>query len=86
MRLNLLQATDIVEQTKKDLAVALQTLGGCTAIINFHCILRTLELEATGSCDAYGALFNDVPMVGLSTYGESYVGHINQTSTMVLLA
>lgn len=85
MKLHLLQATNIVEQTKKDLASALESFGNCSAIINFHCILRTLELEATEACNAYGAIFNDVPMIGLSTYGESYVGHINQTSTMVLI-
>ncbi len=86
MKLHLLQATDIVEQTKRDLSEALATFGDCSAIINFHCILRTLELESVGACDAYADLFRSIPTVGLSTYGESYVGHINQTSTMVLLS
>jgi hypothetical protein len=85
MKMHLLQATDIVEQTKSDLQEALASFGDCTAIINFHCILRTLELEDVGACASYGSIFEKVPTVGLSTYGESYVGHINQTSTMVLL-
>jgi hypothetical protein len=85
MKLHVLEATEIVEQTKADLAEALSELGSCSGVINFHCILRTLELEARGACEAYGKVFADVPMVGFSTYGESYVGHINQTSTMVLL-
>jgi hypothetical protein len=85
MKMHLLQATDIVAKTKRDLKEALASFGDCTAIINFHCILRTLELEDVGACEAYGSLFDKVPTVGLSTYGESYVGHINQTSTMILL-
>jgi hypothetical protein len=54
-------------------------------LINFHCILRTLELKAKGQTAAYGALFTKLPTIGFSTYGESYVGNINQTSTMLLL-
>ena len=47
-------------------------------------LLRTLELDAKGESDAYGKVFAKVPMVGFSTYGEEYIGHINQTATMVL--
>jgi hypothetical protein len=85
MKLNVLKARDIVDQTRGDLAAKLQSLGACSGILNFHCILRTLELEAKGQCDAYAGLFEQVPMAGFSTYGESYIGHINQTSTMLLL-
>jgi hypothetical protein len=85
MKLHVLQSRDIVDQTREDLNRKLRDFGPCGGIINFHCILRTLELEAKGQCDDYAALFEKIPMVGFSTYGESYVGHINQTSTMVLL-
>ena len=85
MKLNLLQATDIVEQTEKDLQAKLKEAGSCQLVINFHCILRTLELEAKRQTEAYGKAFNDVPTIGFSTYGESYIGHVNQTSTMVIL-
>jgi hypothetical protein len=33
----------------------------------------------------YGALFSPIPTVGLSTYGEQFKGHINQTATMILI-
>ena len=54
-------------------------------ILNFNCILRTRELQSTEQSCAYGELFTDVPTVGFSTYGEEYLGHINQTATMLLL-
>ena len=54
-------------------------------LLNFHCILRTLELEKDEITEDYGKVFSEVPTVGLSTYGEEYLGHINQTSTMLLL-
>jgi hypothetical protein len=84
MTLHVLEARNIVEETGRDLEQALAAAGSCTGIINFHCILRTLELKQRGQMEAYGQLFTKVPTVGFSTYGESYVGNINQTSTMVL--
>lgn len=80
----LLASKDIVEDTRKDLDAALSAQP-VAAVLNFHCILRTLELKAREQTEAYGKLFADVPMVGFSTYGEVYIGHINQTSTMLAL-
>jgi hypothetical protein len=80
----ILEARDIVEDTRKDLAArGWDTPGKVAGILNFHCILRTLELEAKGQTAAYADLFKNVPTAGLSTYGEAYIGHINQTSTML---
>ena len=67
MELHLLRPRDIVEDTGRDLRAAIASLGGCSGVINFHCILRTLELEEKGMCPAYGGLFRDVPTIGLST-------------------
>lgn len=86
MNLHVLEARDIVEDTRRDLERRIAEMGGCRGVLNFHCILRTLELEAKKQCDAYGAVFSKVPTAGFSTYGESYIGHINQTSTMVLFS
>ena len=59
-------------------------LGKISGMINFHCILRTLELEEKGLTEAYGQLFADIPTIGFSTYGEQYIGHMNQTSTILV--
>ena len=81
--LSVLTSTDIVADTRRVLDTALQRPA--SGLINFNCILRTLDLEARGQHDAYGKVFNGVPTVGFSTYGEAYVGHVNQTATMLLL-
>ncbi len=78
---HLLQAGDIVEDTRRDLG---HRLEACLGMVNFHCILRTLQLQDSHQTEDYGALFSKIPMVGFSTYGESYIGHINQTSTLLV--
>jgi hypothetical protein len=50
----------------------------------FNCILRTLDLKKQDKTEAFGKLFVK-PTIGLSTYGEAYIGHINQTATILAL-
>jgi hypothetical protein len=83
MELEVLEATDIVADTRQ--AIEEQAaLGPIAGLIDFQCILRTLQLRQENRCDQYGAIFGGIPNVGFSTYGEAYLGHLNQTSTMLL--
>lgn len=84
MELSLLKSTDILRDTRKALEDVHQELGNISGLINFNCILRTLELEQKGRTSEYGKIFADIPMIGFSTYGEEYLGHINQTATMLV--
>jgi hypothetical protein len=84
MALAVLKGGDIVRDTAHALAGRLAGDTRARGIVNFHCILRTLQLAREGQSEAYGCLFAQVPTVGFSTYGEAYVGHINQTSTMLV--
>lgn len=84
MELTLLEATDMIQDTSQALARAKEELGGMSGVINFNCILRTLELGQKQLTDQYGSLFAEVPTVGFSTYGEQFIGHINQTATMLV--
>jgi hypothetical protein len=83
--LALLESDDIVAHTRRDLAACVARSGEPAGIVNFNCILRTLELEAEGQTDAYAMLFEQTPTIGFSTYGEEFGRHINQTATMLLL-
>lgn len=84
MDLMLLESTDIVEDTRLAIEQLKSDLPNISGIINFHCILRTLELEQKNQTEPYGHIFKDIPTIGFSTYGEEYIGHINQTSTMLI--
>ena len=83
--LALLASTDVVG----DIRAAIKAKNGhevpTAGLINFNCILRTLELERDNLTDAYGKVFADVPTMAFTTYGEEYLGHISRTVTMLAL-
>ena len=83
--LTLLKSLNIVGDTKSALEKKLKEFGKVSGIINFNCILRTLELKSEKQTEAYGNIFTDIPTIGFSTYGEEYIGHINQTAVMLLI-
>ena len=84
MEVRLLESTNIIEDTKNALEEKIDEFGRIEGIINFHCIERTLELEKHNLVKQYGEIFSDIPTIGFSTYGEEYIGHINQTSVMLV--
>jgi hypothetical protein len=84
MELEVLEGTDIVADTRQALESS-KAQGGIRGVIDFQCILRTLQLRHEKRCDQYGAIFKGIPMAGFSTYGEAYLGHLNQTSTILVL-
>ena len=84
MELSLLESTDIIRDTRIAVNQAVKELGKVSGIINFNCILRTLELKQKNLTKEYGEVFSAIPTVGFSTYGEAYIGHINQTATMLV--
>lgn len=79
VELAVLKGTDIVADTRAELAKY-----NFRSLVVFNCILRTLDLKAQAKTEAYGKLFTR-PTIGFSTYGEAYIGHINQTATILAL-
>jgi hypothetical protein len=84
--LTLLESNNIITDTAKDLEDKKNQLGNIRAVINFNCILRTLELKNKSQTEKYGQLFSSLPTIGFSTYGEEFIGHINQTATMLVFS
>jgi hypothetical protein len=83
VELEVLEASDIVADTRAAIE-ACKADGAIQGLIDFQCILRTVQLRNEQRCDEYGGIFAGVPTVGFSTYGEAFLGHMNQTSTMLL--
>jgi len=84
MEVRLLKSTDIVEDTKKAIENKIKEIGRIDGIINFDCVERVLELEEKQLEKQYAEIFRDIPTIGFSTYGEQFIGHMNQTSAMLV--
>lgn len=85
MEVSLLESCDMVAQTKNVLDDIVKELGekfvGC---LGFDCIGRRTELEKDDLVDEYNNIFTNIPIVGFYSYGESTIGHMNQTLTMLV--
>jgi hypothetical protein len=86
MEVDLMNSTDLIGDTKLMMENAAKELGGTIGGgVVFNCILRRLELDAK---NLHGPFLDclDFPAGGFHTYGESWLGHINQTATALLFA
>ncbi len=81
--INVLKIGDIVSDTKQALddKITYQPAG----VINFNCLYRTLEMLNKELTADYCALWGRYPSIGFSTGGEAYLGHINETSTVLII-
>lgn len=84
MEVRLLESTDIVEDTRKALEDKIGEFGKIDGIIDFDCVERRLTLKKKNQEIQYGEIFKDIPTIGFATYGEEYIGHLNQTATMLV--
>jgi hypothetical protein len=85
MEIELMQATDLIVDLHAALKDAQQELGSpIRGGLVFNCILRRLELDAKNLHAAYLNCYSGMTIAGFHTYGESWLGHINQTSTALL--
>jgi hypothetical protein len=82
--LHLLEPVDIIKQTQADLYENAKKLPRISGIINFDCWCRMDLLARENRKYQYINIFKDIPMIGFSSYGEEYIGHTNQTSTMII--
>ena len=87
MEVDVMQSGDLIADTSAAFTAAVDRLGGTVSgAVLFNCILRRLELDASGQTQEFVDVFRGVPVAGFHSYGESWLGHMNQTLTGVLFA
>ncbi|MFF0203698.1 FIST signal transduction protein [Streptomyces sp. NPDC005017] len=59
-------------------------LGGAAGAVLFNCGFRRLEMDARNLSPAFPAALDGIRTAGFHTYGESWLGHVNQTLTGVV--
>jgi hypothetical protein len=85
MDVEIMTSSDLVGATRSAIGSAVDELGGTAGgALMFNCILRRLELDASGQGQAFVDTFAGVPTAGFHTYGETWLGHVNQTLTGVI--
>lgn len=84
MEVRLLKSTNIIEDTKRAIKNKITEFGQIDGIINFDCVERILELEGKNLKEQYAEIFSCIPTIGFATYGEQFIGHMNQTSAMLV--
>lgn len=85
MRVELMVGTQMIDDTATALRKATAQVGGDpTGAIMFNCILRRMELDADRTHAEFRRTFQSIPTAGFHTYGESWLGHMNQTLTAIV--
>jgi hypothetical protein len=86
--LSLMRATDMVDDAARAIAAREQheLHAPVAGAILFNCIARQAEASVKGIEEPYHAALSRVVHVGMHTNGESWLGHINQTLTGLLIA
>lgn len=81
----IMSATDLVGDTRTAMTSAVENLGGvASGAVLFNCILRRLQIDNEGSGEQFVRSLGKVPAAGFHTYGETWLGHVNQTITGVV--
>ncbi len=81
--IHVLEIGDIIADTKAALDSVITEPAA--AVINFNCLYRSFEVINKNLVPEYCALFGQYPSIGFSTAGEAFLGHINETSTILIL-
>ncbi|MCI9122316.1 MAG: hypothetical protein HFG00_12520 [Oscillibacter sp.] len=81
--INVLKIGNIVDDTRAALDAGIP--APVAGVVNFNCLYRTLEILSEQQVEPYCALFGRYPSIGFSTAGEAFLGHINETSTILVI-
>ncbi|MDR1519772.1 MAG: FIST C-terminal domain-containing protein [Planctomycetota bacterium] len=86
LRYVIARTKDLAPETRADVEAKRREIGGISAIVNISCILRKLQMIRDGSVEAHSEVFAGFPSAGFFSFGEIFIGLVNQTATMVAFA
>jgi len=87
MEVRLMNSTDLVGDARRAVARAEKELGGPVAGgLAFNGVLQRMLMDAKNLHADFLNAFDGLQVSGFHTYGESWLGHINQTLTAVWFA
>jgi hypothetical protein len=84
MPLSLYKPENLVGDTKGKLAKMQEEHPNIIGMLIFNCAHRYLQALHAGQVEEYGKLFTDITTVGFNTFGEYYIGLLNNTATFVI--
>jgi hypothetical protein len=87
MKIRIMKSTDLVEDSRRAMMDAQRALGApVSGGLAFNCVLRRLEMDAKNLHEGFLDTFKGMQVSGFHTYGETWLGHINQTLTALWFA
>jgi hypothetical protein len=87
MRISLMNSTDLVDDTRRAVQEAQARLKApISGGLAFNCVLRRLEMDAKNLHPGFLHTFEGMQVSGFHTYGETWLGHMNQTMTALWFA
>ncbi|MGW1554259.1 FIST C-terminal domain-containing protein [Streptomyces sp. NPDC002346] len=84
MEVDLMRSGNLLADTRTALRRTRLDLGGASGAVLFNCGFRRLEMDAKNLSAAFSSALDGIPTAGFHTYGESWLGHVNQTLTGVV--
>ncbi|MEV0494009.1 FIST signal transduction protein [Streptomyces atratus] len=84
MQVDVMRSGNLLADTRTALRRARLDLGGTSGAVLFNCGFRRLEMDAKNLSAAFPSALDGIPTAGFHTYGESWLGHVNQTLTGVV--
>lgn len=84
MEVDVMRSGNLLADTRTALRRTRTDLGGASGAVLFNCGFRRLEMDAKNLSAAFPSALDGIPAAGFHTYGESWLGHVNQTLTGVV--
>ncbi|MCX2184577.1 FIST C-terminal domain-containing protein [Streptomyces sp. SKN60] len=84
MEVDVMRSGNLLADTRTALRQTRLDLGGTSGAVLFNCGFRRLEMDAKNLSAAFPSALDGIPTAGFHTYGESWLGHVNQTLTGVV--